>query len=98
MMERSDTTNIQFSVFNFHFIAYKVVISIIFGLLGFVVNFYFSFSFPPYTATILIGLLFPMLITLTWDWASKIQVEDSDLLYYWAVGFSGNSIMSAANT
>ena len=49
--------------------AYKITISVIFGLLGFAVNFItISFSFPPYTATVLIGLLFPMLITLSWGW------------------------------
>ena len=49
--------------------AYKVTISILFGLLGFVLNFHtINFAFPPYTATVLIGLLFPMLITLTWGW------------------------------
>ncbi|HJH29927.1 MAG TPA: hypothetical protein C5S51_09595 [Methanosarcinaceae archaeon] len=48
---------------------YKIIVSIIFGLLGFVVNFYsINFPFPPYTATVLIGLLFPMLIALTWGW------------------------------
>ncbi|HIE31552.1 MAG TPA: PAS domain S-box protein, partial [Methanosarcinales archaeon] len=47
--------------------AYKIAVSILFGLIGFVVNFHtINFSFPPYTATVLIGLLFPMLITLTW--------------------------------
>ena len=49
--------------------AYKISISVIFGLLGFSINFLtISFSFPPYTATVLIGLLFPMLITLSWGW------------------------------
>ena len=48
---------------------YKIIVSILFGLLGFVVNFYsIDFPFPPYTATVLIGLLFPMLIALTWGW------------------------------
>ena len=48
---------------------YKVVVSIIFGLLGFLLNFHtINFPFPPYTATVLIGLLFPMLITLAWGW------------------------------
>jgi len=48
---------------------YKVAVSIILGLLGFAVNFYtLNFAFPPYTATVLIGLLFPMLITLAWGW------------------------------
>ena len=49
--------------------AYRVTISILFGLLGFVVNLLtINLYFPPYTATILIGLLFPMLITLAWGW------------------------------
>ncbi len=49
--------------------AYKISISVIFGLLGFSINFLtISFSFPPYTATVLIGLLFPMLITRSWGW------------------------------
>ena len=52
-----------------HITVYKVTVSIIFGLLGFAVNFRtVNFAFPPYTATVLIGLLFPMLITLTWGW------------------------------
>jgi len=70
MMERSDTTNIYYSLFNFHFISYKVAISIIFGLLGFAVNFYpvdFVF-YGSYRMSFLFGLLFPMLITLSWGW------------------------------
>ncbi|MEA2004094.1 MAG: PAS domain S-box protein [archaeon] len=48
---------------------YKVTVSIIFGLIGFAVNFHtINFSFPPYTATVLIGLIFPMLITRAWGW------------------------------
>ena len=70
MAERSDTTNIQFSVFNFHFISYKVAVSIIFGLLGFAVNFYpvdFVF-YGSYRMSFLFGLVFPMLITLSCGW------------------------------
>lgn len=50
--------------------AYKVAISIIFGLLGFVVNFYpLDFVFyGSYRMSFLFGLLFPMLITLSWGW------------------------------
>jgi len=49
--------------------AYKVTISIIFGLIGFVINFHgFNYLFPPYSVAILIGLLFPMLISLNWGW------------------------------
>ena len=49
--------------------AYKFIISIVFGLLGFAVNFYsISFFFHPYTASVLLGLLFPMLITIVWGW------------------------------
>ncbi len=48
---------------------YKISISIIFGLLGFFVNFHtIIFPFGEYTAAILLGLLFPMLITLNWGW------------------------------
>jgi len=48
---------------------YKISISIIFGILGFAINFYtIKFPFPPYIAVVLIGLLFPMLITLSWGW------------------------------
>ena len=46
--------------------AYKVTISIIFGLLGFAVNFYpvdFVF-YGTYRMSFLLGLIFPMLITL----------------------------------
>lgn len=50
--------------------SYKTIVSILFGFLGFAVNFWFTaeFAFPPFTAAVLIGLLFPMLITLTWGW------------------------------
>jgi len=48
---------------------YKITISILFGLFGFVINFHgFDYLFPPYSATILIGMLFPMLISLNWGW------------------------------
>ena len=48
---------------------YKISISIFFGALGFFVNFHtIVFPFGEYTAAILLGLLFPMLISLTWGW------------------------------
>ncbi|MCD4818391.1 MAG: PAS domain S-box protein [Candidatus Cloacimonetes bacterium] len=48
---------------------YKISISIIFGLIGFYVNFHtIIFPFGEYTAAILLGLLFPILITLSWGW------------------------------
>ncbi len=48
---------------------YKISISIFFGIISFFMNFYtINFPFGEYTATILIGLLFPMLITLSWGW------------------------------
>jgi hypothetical protein len=38
--------------------AYKFIISIIFGMTGFAINFYsISFFFPPYMASVLSGLL-----------------------------------------
>lgn len=49
--------------------AYKVIVSIIFGMIGFALNFNtINFAFPPYTATVLIGLLFPMLVAQAWGW------------------------------
>lgn len=49
--------------------SYKIAIAILFGLLGFVLNFHIiNFHFPPHIAVVLIGLLFPMLITLAWGW------------------------------
>ena len=51
-------------------VTYKVTVSIIFGLLGFAVNFYpIDFVFyGSYRISFLIGLVFPMLITLAWGW------------------------------
>lgn len=51
-------------------IAYKVIISVIFGLLGFAVNFYpIDFVFyGTYRMSFLLGLIFPMVITLAWGW------------------------------
>jgi len=49
---------------------YKIAISILFGLLGFAVNFYpvdFVF-YGTYKMSFLLGLVFPMLITLAWGW------------------------------
>lgn len=44
--------------------SYKIAISILFGFLGFVLNFHtINFPFPPYITVVLIGLLFPLLIT-----------------------------------
>ncbi|RLC27080.1 MAG: hypothetical protein DRH21_00230 [Deltaproteobacteria bacterium] len=53
---------------------YKVAISIIFGLLGFAVNFY-SVDFVFYSSnrmSFLFGLLFPMLIRLSWGWKNNL--------------------------
>ncbi|MBC2704613.1 PAS domain-containing protein [Desulfobacula sp.] len=48
---------------------YKISISILFGLFGFFCNFHtIIFPFGEYTAAILFGLLFPILITLSWGW------------------------------
>ncbi len=38
-------------------------------MIGFLLNFNtINFAFPPYTATVLIGLLFPMLVAQAWGW------------------------------
>ena len=48
----------------------KVLISILFGLIGFILNFYaINFAqFVEFKANILIGLLFPLLVSLAWGW------------------------------
>ncbi len=44
---------------------YKIIISIGFGLIGFIINFMpINFYFPPFKATFLLGLVLSMLITL----------------------------------
>ena len=50
--------------------SYKLIVSIIFGLLGFALNFFpadFVF-YGSYRMSFLFGLVFPMLITLAWGW------------------------------
>ncbi|MCD4773040.1 MAG: PAS domain S-box protein [Bacteroidales bacterium] len=48
---------------------YKISVSILFGLAGFYANFHtLLFPIGEYTAAILIGLLFPALITFSWGW------------------------------
>jgi hypothetical protein len=49
---------------------YKTIISILFGLIGFVLNFFGINLFEPVTfkITLLPGLLFPLLIALVWGW------------------------------
>lgn len=48
---------------------YKVFVSLAFGLLGFFVNFYpLNVSIPPHTASFVWGLVFPLLISLSWGW------------------------------
>lgn len=50
--------------------SYKVIVSIVFGLLGFALNFFpvdFIF-YGSYRMSFLFGLVFPMLITLAWGW------------------------------
>lgn len=65
----ADNGSVHWGLKNKGINVYKLVISIVFGLSGFAINFYsINFAFPPYTATVLIGLLFPMLITLAWGW------------------------------
>jgi len=48
---------------------YKISVSICFGLLGFFLNFHtIIFPFGEYTVAILLGLLLPLLIALSWGW------------------------------
>jgi PAS domain S-box-containing protein len=48
---------------------YKLLSSLVLGLTGFGINFYaIEFDFPPYQATLMPGLVFPMVIALAWGW------------------------------
>ena len=49
---------------------YKIVVSTAFGLLGFFLNVH-TIIFPvgEYTIAVLLGLIFPLLISLSWGWA-----------------------------
>lgn len=48
---------------------YKFFVSIAFGLLGFLVNFYpLNVLIPPNKASFVWGLVFPMLISVSWGW------------------------------
>lgn len=50
-------------------VTYKFLVSIGFGILGFVLNFFpINFYFPNHIASFLWGLIFPMIITLAWNW------------------------------
>ncbi len=49
---------------------YKIIASLLLGLIGFGVDFYaISFDFPPFQAYLLPGLVFPMVVALSWGWA-----------------------------
>lgn len=48
---------------------YKLFISVAFGLAGFIINFFpVNFVIPPHKASFVMGLLFPMLISVSWGW------------------------------
>lgn len=48
---------------------YKIIVSIGFGLIGFIINFFpINFYFPHNVASFLWGLVFTMIITLAWGW------------------------------
>ncbi len=48
---------------------YRISLSMIFGLIGFGLNFwYVAFDFPPYEARLHTGLVFPLIISLAWGW------------------------------
>lgn len=48
---------------------YKLMSSLVLGLIGFGINFYaVEFDFPPYKATLMPGLVFPMVVALAWGW------------------------------
>ncbi len=47
----------------------KIIISILFGLLGFICSLFpIEYEFPPHKVGIVLGLIFPMLIAQAWGW------------------------------
>lgn len=48
---------------------YKLLSALLLGLVGFGVNFHaIRFVFPPFQGRLMLGLVFPMLVALTWGW------------------------------
>lgn len=52
------------------FEAYRIFVSLVFGLIGFAVNFadLNMFDSPDFRISIQAGLFFPLMITLAWGW------------------------------
>ncbi|MEA1905914.1 MAG: PAS domain S-box protein [Euryarchaeota archaeon] len=81
-------------------VAYKVTVSVIFGLIGFAVNFYpIDFVFyGSYRMSFLIGLVFPMLITLAWGWRygllSALAGGCQTMWLLWVPGSSYGTLLS----
>jgi PAS domain S-box-containing protein len=49
--------------------SYKIITSLLLGLIGFGVNFQaLHFRFPPFEASLLPGLVFPIIVALAWGW------------------------------
>lgn len=72
-MKTQDNSNKEFllgKLYQDKSTSYKIMVSITFGLLGFTLNFFpvdFVF-YGSYRMSFLFGLIFPMLITLSWGW------------------------------
>jgi len=50
-------------------ILYKIFISIVLGLIGFCLSLHpFVFLLPPYKISLMVGLVFPMIVSLKWGW------------------------------
>jgi signal transduction histidine kinase len=73
---------------------YKTAVSILFGLLGFAINFYpMDFVFyGTYKMSFLLGLVFPMLITLAWGWRyGLLSALAGGCQTMWILWMSGSS-------
>ncbi|MBD3351059.1 MAG: response regulator [Candidatus Lokiarchaeota archaeon] len=73
--------------------AYKIVISLLFGFIGFITNFFpINFQFDTLIASFLFGLLFPMVIAQAWGWrygllSSTLGLGCQSMWFYWTSGW-----------
>lgn len=78
----------------------KIIVSIVFGLIGFLLNFIpINYYFPPQKATFLFGLIFPMIITLAWGWkygflAATLGMGCQTMWFLWLSTSGWGSIIS----
>ncbi|MBN1493976.1 MAG: PAS domain S-box protein [Candidatus Omnitrophica bacterium] len=78
----------------------KVCIAILFGYLGFIVNFFpVNFDFTPYRASFFFGLIFPLLISQAWGWrygllSATLGLGAQTMWFHWFTRSGWGSLVS----